>query len=163
MFLGSSVLILWMYFKFSVPFCQILCQSANELYCMLQNYKIEYNLIFNTEFICASLYLSVLVHVYLCSSTAVATISSICPFSSSYKLVMPKFGPEPKFEPKFWELDRKFSPKFSAFAELDVKSSPVFTWMLIFLNAFKCGLNRTYGPPGCGPFFVLNFFFFCIL
>ena len=42
----------------------------------------------------------------------------------------------------------KFSPKFSTSAELDVKFSPVLTWMLIFLNMFECSLNWTYGPPG---------------
>ena len=37
--------------------------------------------------------------------------------------------------------NRKFSPKFSTSAELDVKFSPVLTWMLIFLNMFECSLN----------------------
>ena len=83
---------------------------------------------------------------------------SIADEPSSSLVVMPKFGPEPKFEPNFWELDRKFGPKFSAFAEPDTKSSPAFTWMSIFLNAFERGSNRTYGPPGRGPFLRWIFF-----
>ena len=57
---------------------------------------------------------------------------------------MPKFGP-----------DSKFSPKFSTFAEPDVKFSSVFTQMLILLNAFERDSNWTYGATGPRTF---NFF-----
>ena len=55
--------------------------------------------------------------------------------------VMPKFGPEPKFEPELLRTGPKFSPKFSTFAEPDVKFSPAFIQTSISLNAFERGSN----------------------
>ena len=39
------------------------------------------------------------------------------------RLVIPKFGPKPKFEPKILRIEPRFSSKFSAFASLDLKLS----------------------------------------
>ena len=57
--------------------------------------------------------------------------------------MMPKSGPEPKFEPELWRTGPKFSSKFSHFAELNVAFDAAFKYIIISLNAFELGSNRT--------------------
>jgi hypothetical protein len=59
---------------------------------------------------------------------------------------LPKFGPEPKFEPELWRTRPKFSPRFRYIAELNARFDSAFKQAVVPLNAFELGLNRTSAP-----------------
>jgi hypothetical protein len=56
----------------------------------------------------------------------------------SFKLVMPPFGSEPKFEPELFGTGPKFGLKFRRESEPDARSSSAFARVKEFANAFKC-------------------------
>ena len=58
-------------------------------------------------------------------------------------IVLPKFGPELRFEPEPMKTGPKFSPEFRYFAELNAGFDSGFKQSLVPLNAFELGSNRT--------------------
>ena len=58
-------------------------------------------------------------------------------------VVLPKFGPELRFEPELMKTGPKFSPEFRYFAELNAGFDSGFKQSLVPLNVFKLGSNRT--------------------
>ena len=57
--------------------------------------------------------------------------------------MLPKFGPELRFEPEPMKTGLKFSPEFRYFAELNAGFDSGFKQSLVPLNAFELGLNQT--------------------
>jgi hypothetical protein len=63
-------------------------------------------------------------------------------------LVLPRFGSEPRFEPEPGRTEPKFSSRFKAPAEPNLRFSSRFSWTLDFLNQFE--LVRTRFEPHLG-------------
>ena len=70
------------------------------------------------------------------------------PVPKSSKLVLPQFGSEPRFKPEPGRTELKFSSRFKAPAEPNLRFSSRFSWTLDFLNQFK--LVQTRFEPHLG-------------
>ena len=62
-----------------------------------------------------------------CSYQLLHLPDSHCFWQPSAKIVLPKFGSEPKFEPEPLGPNSKFSSRFRIFAELNLRSSSKFS------------------------------------
>ena len=60
--------------------------------------------------------------------------------------MLPKFSPEPKFEPELQRTGPKFSPRFRYIAEPNARFDSAFKQTVVPLNAFELGSNRTSAP-----------------
>ena len=75
-------------------------------------------------------------------------------------IVLPKFSPEPKFEPELWRTRPKFSPRFRCAAELNLRFDSAFKQTVFLLNVFELGLNWTSASCLVCRTMPADFFFF---
>ena len=64
-------------------------------------------------------------------------------YGTVYHIVMPKSGPELKFECELWRTGPKLSPKFRSSGELNAMFDPAFRYTIIQLNVSELGSNQT--------------------